>query len=220
MSSQALLVPAEKCFVVDACSLAPFLERQFQALVLDPYRNSAIAVLLFFCCPVAVLWIISLVVVQAIHRVSGRWTRPHVGKEVLKLHPALANADSTPAVVRKVCRFWIGAPGKHPAPNAVFACPAHRMCSLVRAVSFGKLLSTYAPARQALASQQVRRPERLSRAASAETFPHRAAPRVVRCAAGDGKAAKALSSEVERFVHANTVLRKAGVLELLTKVSA
>ena len=220
MSRQAFFIPAEERFVVDPGSLAPLLERQPQTVMLNPYRDPAISVLLFICGPVAVLWFIALVVVNAINRMRAGWARPHVLNEILEAHPSLTNGNTAPAVVLKVLGSWIGASREHAAPNAVFACLAHCMSALGHAVTRGELFGTNASARQALASKQVGGPKRLCRAATAKAFPHRAAASVVRCAAGNGEAAKALASKVERFVHANTVLRSDTALGFLTKSRA
>lgn len=57
-------------------------------------------------CPVAILRLINSVIILALNGMLRRWTRAHVGKKILKLHPLLAESYAAIAVVmaRRIVR--------------------------------------------------------------------------------------------------------------------
>lgn len=81
--------------------------------------------LLFARGPSAILRAVMTIVVNAIQRLAI--ARPHVGEEVLKGLPTLADLDTTPAVAREVRGRRVGAPVAHSLPDPVFAQVAGAM---------------------------------------------------------------------------------------------
>src|ERR1700755_2836762 len=76
--------------------------------------------------PYGIRWFISTIVVLAFYGIIQRRGRPHVRKEVLKLEPTFAHAETASFVVAKVItiRFiYIGgysATNFHVAPSTIF----------------------------------------------------------------------------------------------------
>lgn len=69
--------------------------------------------------PAAIAWLVIAIILNTINRVRGRWFPPHIGKEVLKLLPALTNLDAAPAVILELLIGWRVASIFHRAPRAV-----------------------------------------------------------------------------------------------------
>lgn len=70
--------------------------------------------------PLAVLFAVRAVVVNAVNRMQGRWTRPHIGIKVCKaFYPAFANRNATTAIATVRPYLRVVATVFHLIPNAV-----------------------------------------------------------------------------------------------------
>jgi hypothetical protein len=103
--------------------------------------SSLIIALLLFCSPSAIVFGVAIVVVDPVDGVLCGRRLAHVGVEVLKYHPSLADGDSTAAVMHPVGPLMVGASLDHVIPAAMSAGSAKSPCVAVsqscRAASTG-----------------------------------------------------------------------------------
>lgn len=86
-------------------------------------------------CPTAVFWGIVTRVVAPFKRQA--WgSRPHVGDEILKAVPPLADSDAAPAVIAEGGIIRITAPLEHACPDVVFRRPCLPMSDAISATPF------------------------------------------------------------------------------------
>jgi hypothetical protein len=78
-------------------------------------------VLLRICDPFAIGGFVTSIIVDAIER-QARWAITHVGKEVFKCEPTLANTNSSSAVIKKIRVLRIAASLKHRFPAVISRC--------------------------------------------------------------------------------------------------
>lgn len=76
--------------------------------------------LLLACCPHAVIRLVVSVVIASINRVLQRRLPAHVCKEVLKLRPSLADANTASTIFGKVLTIGVVAPSQHCCPRSIF----------------------------------------------------------------------------------------------------
>jgi hypothetical protein len=91
-----------------------------------PATDSTIIHLSGTWCPTAILERVWAIIVNAVQRHS-QLRLAHVGKEVLKLHPAFANRNASTPVIGEEAVVRIEAPLLHAVPNGMDASPAHSM---------------------------------------------------------------------------------------------
>lgn len=87
--------------------------------------------------PKAVARLVIAIVVATFDRMTRRH-RPHVGEEVLKLPPTLADRNAASTVVRVTPDVWVAASTEHVTPTGIFrsaASVASRMAVLCASVS-------------------------------------------------------------------------------------
>lgn len=99
-------------------NLTPFHNGLSLPLIVKKNICATIAGLLFACYPPAVFFIIVPIVIPAIQR-HALWLMAHIGKEILKFKPCLANFNSPSSIIRKVFHIWIAAALNHCIPNSV-----------------------------------------------------------------------------------------------------
>lgn len=95
--------------------------REIKGLSVERKENgpSAIGQLLFGRRPAAIARFVIAVVVDAVKRHSV-WSRPHIGEEILKYKPAIADLDSASSIKVPIGCLGIAAPIFHTAPQGVF----------------------------------------------------------------------------------------------------
>ena len=59
------------------------------------FTVSSITSLLFWCCPLAIGWLVSAIVVSPVNAMTWRGFQSHVVKEILKSKPSLTDGDSS-----------------------------------------------------------------------------------------------------------------------------
>lgn len=94
-------------------------------IIINNMINSCVAVLLLWCSPPTVLWTIVSVVVYAVDCVPIAWWLTHVGKEIFKGSPTVADVDTAPTIVLVAFGVGIIAAGTHVTPNGVHAGFSH-----------------------------------------------------------------------------------------------
>lgn len=121
--------------------------------------NSCVGELLFSGRPPTVCGFVIPVTINAVDRMIFAGARPHVGEEILKRSPALANLDPAPAVQIKVVLARVSAALDHAAPNLVFRSgrptTANRNCHSVRDVAFADNVSVEAPAALGIPGSEI-----------------------------------------------------------------
>lgn len=116
--------------------------------------------------PSTIVWTVTLLIVNALNR-ALRWTRSHVGDEIIERLPTLANRDSAPAIVGVIGGIWVTAALFHTGPTRVFARLAHAV--LAKALS--KHVDFQTPTRFGVSGTEVRPRNVMKSAAVAEAFP-------------------------------------------------
>jgi hypothetical protein len=86
-----------------------------------PSAAAAIVGLLFRSSPTAVIRRVASVVVYAVDRMTRRWASSHVGQEIFKALPSLADSNASASVIGIGWIGWSAASGFHFHPSAVFA---------------------------------------------------------------------------------------------------
>lgn len=76
--------------------------------------------LLFSRRPTTVFWRVSKIVVDALQRITHRFTLAHVGQEVLEIQPPFTHGDSSASVSGVVGGSRIGASRLHRLPGQIF----------------------------------------------------------------------------------------------------
>ena len=104
---------------------------------LSPYLDSTVIGLLFGGAPLAVAWLVVAVVVDAVYG-QPRRTLSHIGEEVSKVSPSIADSDSSTSIEMPLTITLVCATSDHALPRLVSRAdlPSDRMPMLVHAVSF------------------------------------------------------------------------------------
>lgn len=71
--------------------------------------DAAIALLFFARCPLAVLWRVAFVIVNAFNRVFWRRLLSHISKKIGRIFPPIANGDTAPAILSIGAAFGVRA---------------------------------------------------------------------------------------------------------------
>lgn len=117
----------------------------------DYVISSRVGGLLSFGSPSAIIGLVVTVIVFAVNGMLLAGPRPHIGIEVLeRRQPAVANADSTPAVIGKARILLVEAPYFHICPCLIFRKPTHSVRCEIAGVDFFRQAS----ATQALSHSQ------------------------------------------------------------------
>ena len=137
------------------------------------------------CRPTAIAGTIIIMDLYPIERHPGR-AQPHVGEEALDsgfsifaVAPAVANPDSSGAIIRKCFVAWVRAAPEHCCPRPIFSRwlgPAQAMLEPTRWDRSAAALTT---ATLSMTAAQVMRTHNVHRGAVAETSPHRVTAIVV-----------------------------------------
>lgn len=98
---------------------APFCDSFRLLHVLDTPVISPVVRLFSARCPSAVRWLVVSIAVDPVKR-AAFWPFSHIAKKILKVSPALAHSNSTPAVNSISSGFWVRASLDHSDPCAVF----------------------------------------------------------------------------------------------------
>ena len=141
---------------INAKRFRPFGERLGLAERMDEYAVALVSGLFRWSGPAAVIRAIVGIYVNAVNRVGAGWCGSHVGKEVLKLVPLLANLDSAPAVVWVILAAGIVAALHHVCPGLVFLGLLPDAGMAVRGVGFRSSLPLKASARPRMPVGQLR----------------------------------------------------------------
>lgn len=120
LHAPAMLQTPSQGSLLNACFFGPGDKRHGSSRECQQMVPPRISTLLSWRSPSAVLARVGTVVVDAINAVLRRGARPHVGIEVLKGLPPLADGDAATAVPRKFTIPGIQAPLPHAGPDAVF----------------------------------------------------------------------------------------------------
>lgn len=88
----------------------------------DASRARSVAALLNRRRPTAVIGGVGAVVVDAVERVLGGWSAPHVGKEILVCAPPIADANPAASVSWKRLVSWVFTPVSSTRPNPELHC--------------------------------------------------------------------------------------------------
>lgn len=140
--------------VVSAEPSRPVLLRERFSTIRDWRTKALVFGLLDTCGPPTVLTRIRAVVVNAINRMSARWSRPHIGKEGLKGFPPFRRHGNTSAAVSLViASIKVGASCLHFLPRAVLA--GERSCLTMRSTTITSGLISEASARSDTTRPQV-----------------------------------------------------------------
>jgi hypothetical protein len=97
--------------------------------------------LFFFRRPTTVVGRVIAIVVNAVDAVKTAWSSPHVGEEIYKFTPTLANDYAAFTIVFIADRFRISTPSMHVGPNGVFRCFASELGFTMLVLSFCGLFS-------------------------------------------------------------------------------
>lgn len=143
------------------------------------------------CRPLAIGRGIGPVVINSFQR-HAAWPFSHVGVEILKTQPAIADGDSARPVETITRQIWVCASPNDAAPNVVDGCARFAVgCSCCRA------LALQATARSRVSSRKVACAHRKQRATNASAVPINVLT-VSGAAPQDGEAVKRTASQVGR----------------------
>ena len=93
-----------------------------------PSASALIVVLLTFCRPIAIVWLVASVVVSSLYCVHSRWSWPHIRVKSLEaLHPSIAYRNAASAILDVVRIFRICASLAHGRPGSIFTAFRHSM---------------------------------------------------------------------------------------------
>jgi len=136
-------------------------------------RTPTIARLLTLCRPAAIRRFVVAVIVDAVQRVANRRLRPHVGKEGVKTaSPAIAHADTTPAVVRIAARRGGVTAGQCSTPGAIFRrLPSMTPVPVAQVCASANMFCVITPARLAVPRGEMWRADAAFRPTRAATEP-------------------------------------------------
>lgn len=93
-------------------------------------------------CPAAVAGGVIPIVVYSVEGMRIRGTSPHVGIEILKIPPPVANGDTPTSVVFEVGLLWVVAPPPHVRPGNPFGRTTQPMCNRSNLAYFYKEAAT------------------------------------------------------------------------------
>lgn len=86
---------------------SPIFQTVGLATILNHDRASSVSGLFVKSCPLTIIGVIITGVVFALQRVFSRWPRTHIGIEVCKLAPSVANPYATAAITRIAFSFFV-----------------------------------------------------------------------------------------------------------------
>lgn len=141
---------------INAERFRPFGERLGLAERLNEYAVALVSGLFRRRGPAAIRGAVVGIYFNAVNRVGASWCGSHVGKEVLKFMPALANLDAAPAVACIVWAIGVMAALHHVGPGLVFLGLLSGAGMAVRGVGFGSCLPLKASARSCVPVGQLR----------------------------------------------------------------
>jgi hypothetical protein len=98
-------------------------------MIREPLAITPIATLLFLGRPFAIRWFVVSIIIYPIYALLC-WTCSHVGKEIFKFLPSLADFDASATVVFIICGFWIFTSLAHGYPTAMAGIFAHSMSNI------------------------------------------------------------------------------------------
>lgn len=133
----------------DASYSGDVFDDHWAARGLNPYVGAAISILLAARGPVAVFRAISEVVVAALYAQAGAIAGSHVGVEILKRLPSIANRDASAPITMESRKVRIAASTDHVLPNSVEG----RVNSAVSGMDFLRSISRQAAATLAIATE-------------------------------------------------------------------
>ncbi len=134
----AALKPAVDRIVSHANNLRPVNDAQGLPVVGQKMSSTSILLLLASWNPPAVVRRIRTVIVDSFNRVVGARLPAHIGQEVFKRQPSLANDNSSPAIAMEACGFRVAASREHAAPSAVFGRPVASLSHSMGPVGFSE----------------------------------------------------------------------------------
>ncbi len=156
---------------INAERFRPFGERLGVAERLNEYAVALVSGLFRRRGPAAIRGAVVGIYFNAVNRVGASWCGSHVGKEVLKFMPALANLDAAPAVACIVWAIGVMAALHHVGPGLVFLGLLPNSGMAVSGIGFGGLLALQASARPGVTVGQLRSIDNGLRAALAQAAP-------------------------------------------------
>lgn len=95
----------------------------------ETYIFTRVRRLFQWSCPFAILFAIAAVVINPLNRQSRR-ADAHVGKEVFKSKPSLANSNSSSSIISELIVGLISATPQHVFPTSVGSCSGHSVSFL------------------------------------------------------------------------------------------
>lgn len=194
----------------DTDGVRPFSNRSSDAAMRDMNICSAVVGLIFWQGPAAILWAIAFLIIDAVDRVLGRWTRTHISKEVFKGEPSIAHCNATSKIVFEVLAVRVRAAVNYAGPYAIFGRMCSAMSTLRYLVSVNQLIAMNAAARRCFSTFQILCPSGFFASAVAFANPHGTALRVVEGSAMQRcEKAKSLAGKVDWFSHKHSLLRGA-----------
>ena len=96
------------------------LKKHFYAIKNDISVGACIPRLFIACCPSAVFFAVTTIIVNPIQR-AALWSAAHVGKKAFVFGPLVAIGNSSAAVVWPLGSVGVVAPALHSRPNSVFS---------------------------------------------------------------------------------------------------
>jgi hypothetical protein len=111
--------PAHEGSATQTKNLSPFRNRPLGPLPFEVVARSPIVGLFAHRCPTTVAGLIALVVVDTIQSVARAGALAHIGEEVLEAVPALADGDSSAAVIGIIGMSRIVATSAHIGPDFI-----------------------------------------------------------------------------------------------------
>ena len=97
---------------------------------IECYRANMVAIarLLSWCCPPAIVrFVVAVLVGVTVNAMHRRWAWPHVGIKRCEGSPAITDSDSSPAVFGKVLALWVAATTIHTLPVHILRGSCHAM---------------------------------------------------------------------------------------------
>lgn len=144
-------MPYPKAPIRQPKMLSPLRKRHGLAVVGKPDVAASVNALSFAARPLAIFLAVVTVIVKAF-KGHALTRQPHIGEEVLKFVPPLANFNSPRSIVGKARHVRIVASAEHGIPQIVDRCFAHAVRS--SSVS-GRMLTGEAPAGGGIAALEI-----------------------------------------------------------------
>lgn len=113
--------PAAQCVVLDSRASCPLHERLCYSVNGEIARIASIVLLFCSGSPLAVVWLIVAIVLNAVKR-QASGALAHIGKKVFKFTPALADSDAPAAIVGPEAVSRVTAASQHRTPRRMCGC--------------------------------------------------------------------------------------------------